>query len=85
MLWFPITLHLSLGFDLIALPIGRAVESYLLKWGINRLFTITTDNANSSDVAIDYMKKKTKERDNSILVGEFMHMYCCANILNLIV
>ena len=65
--------------------IGRAVESCLLKWGIDRLFTITVDNASSNDVAIDYVKKKTKKRDSSILGGEFMHMSFCAHILNLIV
>ena len=65
--------------------IGRMVESCLLKWGIDRLFTITADNANSNDVAIDYVKKKTKERDRSILGGEFIHMRCCVLILNLIV
>ena len=65
--------------------IGRVVESSLLKWGIDLLFTITADNANSVDVAVDYVKKKTKERDNSILGGEFMYMRCCAHILNLIV
>ena len=53
--------------------------------GINRLFTITAENASSNDVAIDYVKKKTKERDSSILGGEFMHMHYCARILNLIV
>ena len=42
------------------------------------------DNASSNNVAIDYVKKKTKERDSSILGGEFMHMRCCAHILNLI-
>jgi len=31
------------------------------------------------------MKRKTKERDSSILGYEFMHMRCCAHILNLIV
>ena len=61
------------------------VDSCLLKWGIDRLFTITTDNASSNEVAIDYVKKKTKERDSSILGGEFMHMRCYAHILNLIV
>ena len=61
------------------------VDSCLLKWGIDRLFTNTTDNASSNEVAIDYVKKKTKERDSSILGGEFMHMRCCAHILNLIV
>ena len=49
--------------------IGRAVESCLLKWDIDRLFTVTVDNASSNDVAIDYVKKKTKERDSSILSG----------------
>ena len=54
--------------------IGRAVESCLLKWGIDHLFTITTDNAKSKDVAIDYVKKKIKERDSSILGSEFVHI-----------
>ncbi|KAL4600243.1 hypothetical protein ACB092_11G184500 [Castanea dentata] len=65
--------------------IGRTIESCLLKWGIDRLFTFTADNASSNDVAIDYVKKKTKEKDSSILGGEFMHMRCCAHTLNLIV
>ena len=42
--------------------IGKVVESCLLKWRINWLFTITMDNANSNDVAIDYVKKKTKKK-----------------------
>ena len=41
--------------------IGRTVESCLLKWDIDQLFTIITNNASSSDMTIDYMKKKTKE------------------------
>ena len=45
----------------------------------------TVDNANSNDVAIDYVKKNTKERDSTILGGEFMYVRCCAHILNLIV
>ena len=76
--FFPITNH---NGD----TIGRVVESCLLKWGIDRLLTVTVDNVSSNDVAIGYVKKKTKERDSSILGGEFMHMYCCAHILNLIV
>ena len=56
-----------------------------MKWGIGQLFTINVDNANSNNVAIDYVKKKTTERDSSILRGEFIHMHCCAHILNLIV
>ena len=40
--------------------IARTVESCLLKWDIDRLFTITADNASSNDLAIDYVKKKKK-------------------------
>ena len=65
--------------------IGRAIESCLLKWSIDWLFTIIVNNANSNDVVIDYVKKKIKERDSSILGGEFIHMRCCVHILNLIV
>ena len=63
--------------------IGRLVESCLLKWGIDWLFTITTDNASSTGMAIDYVKNKIKEIDSPILDGEFMHM-CYVHILNLI-
>ena len=48
------------------------------------MFIIIADNASSNDVAIDYVKKKTKERDSSLLGGELMHMRC-AHLLNLIV
>ena len=41
--------------------IGRAIEPCLLKWGINRLFTKTTENASSNDVAIDYVRRKKKK------------------------
>ncbi|KAL0003920.1 hypothetical protein SO802_011481 [Lithocarpus litseifolius] len=62
-----------------------SIQNLNYMWGIGRLFTITVDNASSNDVATDYVKKKTKERDSSILGGEFMHMRCYAHILNLIV
>jgi len=49
------------------------------------VFTITADNATINDVAIDYMKRKLKDKRGSILGGEFLHMRCAAHILNLIV
>lgn len=63
--------------------IGRAVEECLLHWGIDKVFTITVDNASSNDVAIEYLKKKTKK--NAILGAEFLHMRCMAHIVNLVV
>ncbi|KAA0041157.1 zinc finger BED domain-containing protein RICESLEEPER 4-like [Cucumis melo var. makuwa] len=65
--------------------IGRAIEKCLEGWGIDRLFTVTVDNARSNDVAIAYLVKKFKVRNGLVLDGEFIHIRCCARILNLIV
>ncbi|KAA0048579.1 putative transposase [Cucumis melo var. makuwa] len=65
--------------------IGRAIEKCLEGWGIDRLFTVTADNASSNDVAIAYLVKKFKGRNGLVLDGEFIHIRCCAHMLNLIV
>ncbi|KAA0060372.1 putative transposase [Cucumis melo var. makuwa] len=65
--------------------IGRAIEKCLEGWGIDRLFTVTIDNASSNDVVIAYLVKKFKGRNGLVLDGEFIHIRCCAHILNLIV
>ena len=67
--------------------IGKLIETCLLEWGIERIFTITVDNASSNDVATNYVKKKLKiwNGDCLVLDGEFIHIRCCAHIVNLIV
>ncbi|XP_024969617.1 zinc finger BED domain-containing protein RICESLEEPER 2-like [Cynara cardunculus var. scolymus] len=40
--------------------ISKAIESYLLDWGVKNIFTITVDNASSNDIAIGFMKKKVR-------------------------
>ncbi|XP_038896277.1 zinc finger BED domain-containing protein RICESLEEPER 2-like [Benincasa hispida] len=45
--------------------------------------TLTVDNASSNDTAIAYLKKHFKH--GLVLDGEFLHVRCCAHILNLIV
>ena len=52
----------------------------LPEWGIDRI-----DNAISSDVAIKYLKRNTKDWKTAILDNEFLHLRCCAHIVNLIV
>ncbi|TYK26632.1 zinc finger BED domain-containing protein RICESLEEPER 2-like isoform X3 [Cucumis melo var. makuwa] len=47
--------------------IGRAIEKCLEGWGIDRLFTVTVDNASSNDVAIAYLVKKFKGRNGLVL------------------
>ena len=65
--------------------IGRVVEFCLLQWGIDHIFTITVYNASSNDLAINYLRRKTKDRVGSLLGCKFLHMHYCALILNLIV
>jgi hypothetical protein len=65
--------------------IGKVVEKCLKEWGIDIVLTIIVDNASSNDVAIDYLRRKMKLKESCIVGCEFLHMRCCAHILNLIV
>ncbi|TXG67287.1 hypothetical protein EZV62_008562 [Acer yangbiense] len=67
--------------------IGRCIEKVLLEWGIDKIFTITVDNATANAVAIGYMSRKLNSwrEDGTILGGKYLHLRCCAHILNLIV
>jgi hypothetical protein len=65
--------------------IGQKIESCMLEWGISSIFTITVDNASSNDTALEYLRKRTAHRTGAILENQFMHVRCCAHILNLIV
>ncbi|CAL8076432.1 unnamed protein product [Prunus armeniaca] len=65
--------------------IGRLVEDCLHDWGIDKVFTITLDNATANDGAIRHMKRQLKLWGTLLLDGDCLHMRCCAHILNLIV
>jgi hypothetical protein len=65
--------------------IGRMLENTFKEWEIESVFTITADNMTVKDVAIDYMRRKLKDKRDSILGGELLHMRCAAHILNLLV
>ena len=78
-----------LNFSVLAshkgVAIGQAVEACLVEWGVEKVFTMTVDNASSNDTAIAHLKKKLSKKNAFVLDGEFFHMRCCAHILNLIV
>jgi hypothetical protein len=57
----------------------------MIQWGISNIFTITVDNASSNDTALDYLRNRTAHKAGTILENQFMHVRCCAHILNLIV
>ncbi|KAK9293198.1 hypothetical protein L1049_021187 [Liquidambar formosana] len=65
--------------------LGKAVEMCMLGWGISKVLTVTVDNASSNNLLIDFLRRKTKNRVGTILQHEFLHVRCCAHILNLIV
>ncbi|KAH9767514.1 BED-type domain-containing protein [Citrus sinensis] len=67
--------------------IGKLIETCLIDWGIERLFTITVDNASANKVAIIYVKKKLANWsvNSMVLNGLYMHVRCSAYIINLIV
>jgi hypothetical protein len=66
--------------------IGIMMESSLLEWGIDSVFTITVDNTSANDVGIEYyMRRRMKDKSCTVLGGEFLHMRCATLILNIVV
>ncbi|XP_030958836.1 zinc finger BED domain-containing protein RICESLEEPER 2-like [Quercus lobata] len=64
--------------------IGRKIELCLREWGISGIFTLTVDNASSNGGTIKFLENVTKDWEGTVLEHEFLHMRCCAHILNLI-
>jgi len=65
--------------------IGQVIKSCLLEWGIDNIWTVIVDNASSNNVTIKYLKRVTSGWASNILSNDFMHVRCCAHIVNLIV
>ena len=56
-----------------------------MEWGIDKILTVTVDNASSNNLTIKYLKRVTIGWATNILSNDFMHVRCCAHIVNLIV
>ncbi|KAL4652108.1 hypothetical protein ACB092_01G209400 [Castanea dentata] len=65
--------------------IGRKIEMCLREWGVDGIFALTVDNASSNGTTIKFLQTVTKDWKGTVLEHEFLHMRCCAHILNLIV
>ena len=67
--------------------IAKLIESCLLEWGIDKVMTITVDNASANKVALDQLRTKMNRWENSqaILGGKYLHVRCIAHITNIIV
>jgi hypothetical protein len=65
--------------------IGRVLDNTMQECGFHSIFTITIDNASSNDIGVDYVRRRIKENNSTVLGGEFIHMRCVVHILNLVV
>ena len=65
--------------------IGRKIDISLREWGIDGIFTLTVNNASSNLNTVKFLQRVTKDWNGTVLGNEFMHIRCCAHILNLIV
>ncbi|KAI5323492.1 hypothetical protein L3X38_032564 [Prunus dulcis] len=52
---------------------GRLVKACLNGWGIDKVFTISVDNASSNDGCISYMKKRLEKWNSLIGDGSLLH------------
>ncbi|XP_074326787.1 zinc finger BED domain-containing protein RICESLEEPER 2-like [Apium graveolens] len=65
--------------------IGKLIELCLLEWGIEKVFTVTMDNASTNDVVAGFVRRRINAWKGAVLGGEYLHVRCGAHIVNLIV
>ncbi|WCJ26811.1 Zinc finger BED domain-containing protein DAYSLEEPER [Euphorbia peplus] len=65
--------------------ISTEIETCLLDWGINKVFTITMDTMSSNNNAIVYLKEKLIKQGNGLLDCKYLQMKCIAQIINSVV
>ena len=78
-------LNFCIIYDHKGETIGRKIELCLHAWGIDSILNLTVDNASSNGGTIKFLETVTKDWNGTILEHQFLHMRCCAHILNLIV
>nr|XP_016441715.1 PREDICTED: zinc finger BED domain-containing protein RICESLEEPER 2-like [Nicotiana tabacum] len=57
----------------------------LREWGINKIFTVTVDNASSNDVTVKELSKQLTKMGTNLMNGNHLHVRCMAHIMNLVV
>ena len=65
--------------------IGKNLLKCMAEWGMERVMTVTVDNASANDGGVVFWRKQLDKKSTNITKGKFMHMRCAAHILNLIV
>ncbi|PHT75701.1 hypothetical protein T459_19223 [Capsicum annuum] len=74
----PITIHR--GEDM-----ANETSKCLRDWGIDKIFTITVDNASSNNMSVKELNKIFTKWGTNFINGEHLHVRCMAHTINLIV
>ncbi|KAM3247846.1 hypothetical protein P3L10_009613 [Capsicum annuum] len=65
----------------MANDIGRCLR----EWRINKIFTITVDNASSNYVTVKELSKHLTKMGANLMNGDHLHVRCMTHIMNLVV
>ncbi|CAN1777141.1 Zinc finger BED domain-containing protein RICESLEEPER 2 [Linum perenne] len=65
--------------------IGAKLAECLEEWGLKNVFTVTVDNASTNDVACTFLKNKLETWGTSFMNGRYLHVWCVAHTVNLVV
>ncbi|KAH9734335.1 zinc finger BED domain-containing protein DAYSLEEPER [Citrus sinensis] len=70
----------------IRLCLFEKLLSLWTEWGVEKkVFSITLDNASANEACVTMLKSQLKNRKALLSNGDYLHMCCCAYIINLIV
>ncbi|XP_075099453.1 zinc finger BED domain-containing protein RICESLEEPER 2-like [Nicotiana tabacum] len=64
---------------------AKVIANCLLEWKLDKVFTITVDNASSNDFTVKELSKQLDMWKTNSMGGKHLHVRCMAHILNLIV
>ncbi|KAM3204906.1 hypothetical protein P3L10_028316 [Capsicum annuum] len=76
--FYPISSHR--GVD-----ITSVITKCLLDWGIDKVFTVTVDNASSNNIAVKELSKQFNKWRTNMMDSNHLHMRCMAHMINLVV
>lgn len=65
--------------------IGKNLVKCMAEWGMDRVMTVTVDNASANDGGVGFLRRQQNKTLGNIAKGKYMHMRCATHILNLIV
>jgi len=63
--------------------IGKNLLRCLTEWGLDKVMTVTVDNASANDNGVAILRRQLQ--GTNVAGGKYLHMRCAAHIINLIV